>query len=145
LKRLAPIKGHTILIKAVLDKSKESTMSKLTLLLAAFLPAAAFAEGAPAAAGGGGIEQLIFLGGFVLIFYFLLWRPQSKRAKEHKALLGSLEKGSEVVTSGGLLGRVTKVTDDFAIIKVAEGVELPVQKQAVSAVLPKGTIKSINE
>ncbi|MFT5593129.1 MAG: preprotein translocase subunit YajC [Oceanicoccus sp.] len=119
-------------------------MSKLTLLLAAFLPAAAFAEGAPAA-GGAGIEQLIFLGGFVLIFYFLLWRPQSKRAKEHKALLGSLEKGSEVVTSGGILGRVTKVTDDFAIIKVAEGVELPVQKQAVSAVLPKGTIKSISE
>ena len=114
-------------------------MSKLTLLLAAFLPAAAFAEGAPAAAGGG-IEQLIFLGGFVLIFYFLLWRPQSKRAKEHKALLAALEKGSEVVTSGG-----TKVTDDFAIIKVTDGVEFPVQKQAVSAVLPKGTIKSINE
>lgn len=120
-------------------------MSKLTLLLAAFLPAAAFAEGAPEAPAGAGIEQLIFLGGFVLIFYFLLWRPQSKRAKEHKALLAALEKGSEVVTSGGILGRVTKVTDDFAVLKVAEGVELPVQKQAVAAVLPKGTIKSINE
>ena len=68
-------------------------MSKLTLLLASLFSASAFAEAAPAPQGGG-LEQLIFLGGFVLIFYFLLWRPQSKRAKEHKALLGSLEKGS---------------------------------------------------
>lgn len=119
-------------------------MSKLTLLLAALLPSAAFAEGAPAPAGGG-IEQLIFLGGFVLIFYFLLWRPQSKRAKEHKALLAALEKGSEVVTSGGIVGRVTKVTDEFTILKISDGVEIPVQKQAIAAVLPKGTIKSIND
>lgn len=119
-------------------------MSKLTLLLAAFLPASAFAEGAAAPAGGG-IEQLIFLGGFVLIFYFLLWRPQSKRAKEHKNLLASLEKGAEVVTSGGILGRVSKVNDEFAILKIADNVEIPVQKQAIAAVLPKGTIKSIQE
>ena len=120
-------------------------MSKLTLLLAALLPSAAFAEGAPAAPAGGGLEQLIFLGGFVLIFYFLLWRPQSKRAKEHKALLAALEKGSEVVTSGGIVGRVTKVTDEFTVLKISDGVEIPVQKQAIAAVLPKGTIKSINE
>ena len=120
-------------------------MSKLTLLLVSLFSASAFAEDAAAGPQGAGFEQLIFLGGFVLIFYFLLWRPQSKRAKEHKALLAALEKGSEVVTSGGILGRVTKVTDDFAIIKVTDGVEFPVQKQAVSAVLPKGTIKSINE
>lgn len=119
-------------------------MSKLTLLLATLFSASAFAEGAPAAAGGG-IEQLIFLGGFVLIFYFLLWRPQSKRAKEHKALLGGLEKGSEVVTSGGIVGKITKVTDEFTVIKVADNVEFPVQKQAIAAALPKGTIKSINE
>jgi len=74
-----------------------------------------------------------------------LWRPQSKRAKEHKNLLGGLQKGSEVVTSGGLLGRVTKVTDEFIVMKVADGVELPVQKAAVAAELPKGTIKSIQE
>jgi len=119
-------------------------MSKLTLLLAAFLPAAAFAEGAPAPAGGG-IEQLIFLGGFVLIFYFLLWRPQSKRAKEHKALLAALDKGSEIVTSGGIVGKITKVNDEFAIVKISDGVEIPVQKQAIAAALPKGTIKSIHE
>jgi preprotein translocase subunit YajC len=117
-------------------------MSKLTLLLATLFSASAFAEGeAPAAAG---FEQLIFLGGFVLIFYFLLWRPQSKRAKEHKALLGGLEKGSEVVTSGGIVGKITKVNDEFIVLKVSENVEFPIQKQAIAAALPKGTIKSIN-
>lgn len=119
-------------------------MSKLTLLLATLFSASAFAEAAPAPQGGG-MEQLIFLGGFVLIFYFLLWRPQSKRAKEHKSLIASIEKGSEVVTSGGIVGRVTKVTDEFVVLKVADGVEMPMQKQAVAAALPKGTIKSINE
>ncbi len=117
-------------------------MSKLTLILAALFSSSAFAEGAPAA--GAGIEQLIFLGGFVLIFYFLLWRPQSKRAKEHKNLLSALEKGVEVVTSGGIVGKITKVTEEFAILKVGD-VELPIQKQAIAAVLPKGTIKSIQE
>ena len=118
-------------------------MSKLTLLLASLFSASAFAEAAPAPQGGG-IEQLIFLGGFVLIFYFLLWRPQSKRAKEHKALLGGLEKGSEVVTSGGIVGKITKVNDEFVVLKVGD-LEMPVQKHAVAAALPKGTIKSINE
>ncbi len=117
-------------------------MSKLTLILAALFSSSAFAE--DAAPGGAGIEQLIFLGGFVLIFYFLLWRPQSKRAKEHKSLLSALEKGVEVVTSGGIVGKITKVTDEFAILKVGD-VELPVQKAAIAAVLPKGTIKSIQE
>ena len=87
--------------------------------------------------------QLIFLGGFLLIFYFLLWRPQSKRQKEHKALIGDLSVGDEVVTAGGMLGKVTKVTDDFIVIEVSKGVELPVQKVAVTAALPKGTIKEI--
>ncbi len=120
-------------------------MAKLAALLAAaIMPVSAFAEGAPQPQGAGW-EQLIFLGGFVLIFYFLLWRPQSKRAKEHKNLLGGLQKGSEVVTSGGILGRITKVTDDFVVIKVTDNVEIPVQKHAVAAELPKGTIKSIQE
>jgi len=102
----------------------------------------AFAEGA-AAQPMGMTGQLIFLGGFLLIFYFLLWRPQSKRQKEHKALVGGLSKGDEVVTAGGMLGKITKVTDDFIVIEVASGVELPVQKVAVTAALPKGTIKEI--
>jgi len=119
-------------------------MSKLTVLLASLFSASAFAEAAPAPQDAG-IRELIFLGGFVLIFYFLLWRPQSKRAKEHKSLLASLEKGAEVVTSGGIVGKITKVTDDFVVVKVGENVEFPVQKQAIAAALPKGTIKSIKE
>ncbi|MDX1452076.1 MAG: preprotein translocase subunit YajC [Oleiphilaceae bacterium] len=87
--------------------------------------------------------QLIFFGGFILIFYFLMWRPQSKRAKEHRNLVSGLSKGDEVVTSGGVAGKVTKVTDDFVMLEVAEGVEMKIQKVAVASALPKGTLKSI--
>nr|WP_273424964.1 preprotein translocase subunit YajC [Halomonas sp.] len=95
------------------------------------------------AAAGGGIAQIVMLVGFVLIFYFLLWRPQAKRAKQHKQLGSGLAKGDEVVIGGGLVGRVTKVSDEFLTLEVSEGTEVNVQKNAVAAVLPKGTIKSI--
>ena len=99
---------------------------------------------APAAAGplGGGFEW-IFLVGFLVIFYLMIWRPQAKRAKEHKNLLGGLQKGDEVVTSGGIIGKVTKVTDDFVVVEISDNVELKFQKQAIAATLPKGTLKSI--
>ncbi|MFD1384911.1 preprotein translocase subunit YajC [Rhodanobacter aciditrophus] len=101
----------------------------------------AYAEGgAPADAG---IFNLVLLVGFVIIFYFLMWRPQSKRAKEHKNLLASLAKGTEVVTSGGVLGKVTKVDDNYVVLDVAENIEMKFQKSAIAAVLPKGTLKSI--
>jgi len=103
----------------------------------------ALAEGAPAEGPMGAMGQMIFLGGFLLIFYFLLWRPQSKRQKEHKELIGNLAKGDEVVMAGGMLGRVTKVTEDFVVLEVGSGIELPVQKVAVTMVLPKGTIKDV--
>ncbi|MEQ6916380.1 preprotein translocase subunit YajC [Halomonas aquatica] len=98
-----------------------------------------------AAAPGGGIAQIVMLVGFVAIFYFLLWRPQAKRAKQHKQLIGNLAKGDEIVIGGGMLGRITKVSDDseFLSMEIAEGTEVSVQKNAVAAVLPKGTIKSI--
>ncbi len=102
----------------------------------------ALAEGS-AADPMGVTGQLIFLGGFLVIFYFLLWRPQSKRQKEHKNLISGLAKGDEVVTAGGILGKVTKVTDDFVVVEVSEGVQLPFQKASVTALLPKGTIKSL--
>lgn len=102
------------------------------------------AEGAPAG-GDAGLINLLFLGGFVLIFYFLLWRPQSKRRKEHQALMTSLTKGDEVVTAGGIVGQVNKVEDDFIKVQVANNVELRIQKSAVGATLPKGTIKSLDE
>jgi len=87
--------------------------------------------------------NIIFIGGMFVLFYLILWRPQSKRAKEHKQLVAGLAKGDEVLTSGGLLGKVTKVTDDYVTMQVADGVELCMQKASVAAALPKGTIKSI--
>jgi preprotein translocase subunit YajC len=101
------------------------------------------AEAGPAA--GPGYMDLVLLVGFVAIFYFLLWRPQSKRRKEHQALMAALSKGDEIVTAGGLVGRVTKVEDDFVKLEVAKDVEFRVQKSAVGATLPKGTLKSLDE
>ncbi|MHA7880328.1 MAG: preprotein translocase subunit YajC [Saccharospirillum sp.] len=85
----------------------------------------------------------IMLGIFFLIFWLMVWRPQSKRAKEHKNLIAALSKGDEVVTAAGITGKVTKVTDDYVTVEVAEKVELTFQKQAISATLPKGTLKAI--
>ena len=87
--------------------------------------------------------NILFIGGMFVLFYLILWRPQSKRAKEHKELVTSLAKGDEVLTSGGLLGKITKVTDDYVTLQVTEGVELSMQKASIAAALPKGTIKSI--
>ncbi|KKO12807.1 hypothetical protein LCGC14_0008240 [marine sediment metagenome] len=87
--------------------------------------------------------NLLFIGGMFLLFYLILWRPQAKRAKEHRELVGGLSKGDEVLTSGGILGRITKVSDDYVTVEVADGVEVSLQKSAIAAALPKGTIKSI--
>ena len=105
----------------------------------------AYAAEAGGAQGDAGLINLLFLGGFVVIFYFLLWRPQSKRRKEHQTLMSSLSKGDEVVTAGGLVGQVNKVEDDFIKVQVAGNVELRIQKSAVGATLPKGTIKTLDE
>lgn len=91
----------------------------------------------------GMMSQFLLLGGFVFIFYFLLWRPQNKRAKAHRDLLSGIVKDDEVVTNGGIVGRVTKVSDAFIRLSVSEGVELCIQKQAIANSLPKGTLKSI--
>jgi preprotein translocase subunit YajC len=87
--------------------------------------------------------NLILFGGMFLLFYLILWRPQSKRDKEHRELVEGINKGDEVMTSGGLLGKVTRVSEDYMAIEVAEGTELKLQKSSVAAVLPKGTIKQI--
>jgi preprotein translocase subunit YajC len=79
---------------------------------------------------------------FIGIFYFLLIRPQQKKAKEHQSLVSKLTSGDEVVTSGGLLGRVVEVGDSFVTLEVAEGVRVKVQKFQVSSLMPKGTLKS---
>lgn len=87
--------------------------------------------------------NLILFGGMIVLFYFILWRPQSKRAKEHKELIGGISKGDEVMTSGGLLGKVVRVDEDYLALEVADGVELKLQKSSIAAALPKGTIKQI--
>lgn len=77
-----------------------------------------------------------------VVFYFLLIRPQTKRAKEHREMVGRLASGDEVVTSGGILGRVTEVGDVFVTLEVASGVALRVQKVQIAQLMPKGTLKS---
>ena len=108
-----------------------------------FFISPAFAEGAAAAGQPGAMSQIFLLVGFVVIFYFMLWRPQSKRAKEHRELVSGISKGDEIVIGGGLVGRVSKVGEEFVVMEIAEGTEVNVQKNSVVAVLPKGTIKSI--
>ena len=106
------------------------------------------AYAAPAGAAGGGdpsgMINLLFLGGFVLIFYFLLIRPQNKRRKEHQNLVTALSKGDEIVTAGGIVGLITKVEDDFVKVELSQNVEIRIQKSAVGATLPKGTIKGLD-
>ena len=87
-------------------------------------------------------SPLIMLGIFFLVFFFLVIRPQMKRAKEHREMVSALSKGDEVITSGGVAGRVDDVGESFLTVEVAEGVRVKVQKQAVTAVLPKGTLKA---
>ena len=99
---------------------------------------------AGSAAGPGMIGQLLMLGGLLLVFWFLIWRPQSKRAKEMKQLLASLSKGDEVVTTGGIVGKVLTVSDEFVTLRVGEKVELKFQKTSIASTLPKGTLKAIN-
>ncbi len=108
-----------------------------------FIPAA-YADAAPTAAGpvGAGFEW-VFLIGFLVIFYLMIWRPQAKQAKEKKNLLSSLQKGDEVVTVGGIAGKIAKVGEDFVILDVSDTVELKIQKAAIAAALPKGTLKAI--
>ncbi len=102
----------------------------------------AFAEGAVAAQSGDMLTQLAFLGGIFALFYFLMVRPQVKRAKDHKKMIESLAKGDEVVTSGGVLGRVTDLDEGFITVEVADNVRIKVQRHAVTALVPKGTIKA---
>ncbi len=102
----------------------------------------AYAEGAAAPQGGGFLDFLPLIA-LLAVFYFLVLRPQQKRAKEHKSMTEGLQKGDEVVTQGGVLGRVVKVDDNYVTVEIAEGVNMIVQKAAVQTTLPKGTIKTI--
>jgi len=101
-----------------------------------------WAQGASGAAGGG-YESLILIVLMFGVLYFLMIRPQMKRAKEHKTMIEALQKGDEVVAAGGVLGRVTRINENYVTLEVSSNVEIQIQRSAVQLVLPKGTIKNI--
>ena len=103
----------------------------------------AYAQAAGAADPTGGLMGLLPLILMFVVLWFLMIRPQMKRAKEHKAMVEALAKGEEVVTGGGIAGRVTEVGDSFVQIEIAANTVVAVQKQAVATVLPKGTLKAL--
>lgn len=102
----------------------------------------AYAQAGPAGQGSilGAMLPLVLL---FAVFWFMLIRPQQKRQKEHKAMVETLKKGDEIVTNGGVLGRITKVGDSFVSVEVAEGMEIRVQRVAIATLMPKGTIKAL--
>ena len=111
------------------------------LELTALLPInQAYAEEAVTTASA--LPQLFLLVGFIAIFYFLIIRPQSKRAKAHKQLVANLSVGDEVATTSGLLGSITKITDDKVSLELADNLVVQMQKSHIASVLPKGTLKA---
>lgn len=106
-----------------------------------FFVGPAYAQAAPAASNP--LFQFAPLLVLIVIFYFMLIRPQMKRTKEHRQMLDSLSKGDEAVTSGGMAGRVTNIGENYITLEVAEGVAIKVQRSAVTSVLPKGTLKAL--
>ena len=107
-----------------------------------FLIAPAHAQAAAAAAAPSMMSSLLFPIALVAIMYFLMIRPQQKRQKEHRAMLEKLGKGDEVITNGGIAGQVTNIGENFITVEVASGVELRLQKGAITSVLPRGTLKA---
>jgi preprotein translocase subunit YajC len=111
-------------------------------LFMSFFISDALADGATAASSDGGLLGMLPLLLIFVLFYFMLIRPQTKRAKEHKNMVAELSKGDEVVTAGGVLGRVTDVGESFLTVKIANDVQVKVQKHTITALVPKGTMKS---
>ena len=100
-------------------------------------------QGQAAPPAGGELFQIVFLVGLFVLFYFIAIRPQRKRQKEHAAMIAALNKGDEVVTSSGILGRITSLDDNYAVLNVSDKVDLKFQRVHIHAVLPKGTLKTI--
>jgi preprotein translocase subunit YajC len=101
----------------------------------------AWAQGATQPAGGSSFLFMMLI--FIAIFFFLVIRPQMRQQKEHKKMMEALGKGDEVVTTGGLLGRITEVGDNFIVMEIAKDTEVKIQKNAISAIMPKGTLKTL--
>lgn len=110
-----------------------------------FIPSAMAQAADGAAQQASPISFYLFLGGFAVLFYFMIWRPQSKRAKEHKALMEGVQKGDEIITTGGLLGKVRKISGEYLVLQISDNVDIKIQKASVMATLPKDTIKGIEK
>jgi len=125
----------------ILERFKDAQRTRKPMSLLDFFisPAAAQAAGQAAPSP---LPSFLLMGAVFVGMYFLMIRPQMKRAKEHKDMLGKLGKGDEVITSGGVAGRVDDIGENFITVEIAEGVRVKLQKGAVTAVLPKGTLKS---
>ena len=101
----------------------------------------AMAQAAGGAPTGGGLTPFIMMAVFVVIFYFLLIRPQQKKQKDHQAMLSKLAAGDEIVTAGGILGRIVEIGDNFITLEIADNVRIKVQRFQVTTLVPKGTLK----
>ncbi len=105
----------------------------------------AWAQAAPAAGGDptGGLMGMLPIALMFVVLWFLMIRPQMKRAKEHKAMVEAMQKGDEVLTNGGIAGRITRMGETYIGLEIAENVEISVQRNAITAILPKGTLKTL--
>jgi len=110
-------------------------------LIADFFIRPALAQGAPQR--GGGLDFIVFIILMLGIMYFLMIRPQVKRARQHREMVAALSKGDEIVTNGGLLGKILEVGETFLLVEVGRGVEVKVQKDAVANAMPRGTLKTL--
>lgn len=120
------------------------SVSKLSLIVAStFVPSIVFAQAAAPASQGGSFGPIIFLVAIMAFMYFLVWRPQQKKAKDHRALVAAVAVGDEVLLSSGVVGKVSEIYEQYIAVNVGEGVNLTLQRAAVSAVLPKGTLGSL--
>ncbi len=108
-----------------------------------FVSDAVASSGVSAGAQSDGTFSLILFAVIFVLFYLMLIRPQNKRAKEHRQLVSKLQKGDEIVTSGGMLAKVSGIEDQFIKVMITEGIEICLQRNAVTTVLPKGTMKSL--
>ena len=108
-----------------------------------FISSAFAATTSAAAPQSDGTFTMVMIAAIFILFYFMLIRPQNKRAKEHKALISQLKKGDEILTIGGVVGKIAAVDEQFIKLNLAEGVDMHIQRSAVSAILPKGTLKSL--
>lgn len=108
-----------------------------------FFISSAYANGSTQAQQPSMLANFVLIAVFFVIFYFMIWRPQSKRAKEHRELINSLTEGSEIMFSGGLMGRIIKMNDEIVVVEISKGVEVKIQRASVISVLPEGTLNNI--